>query len=181
MGMLSNTTNCRMTNITCHKKNSVMMILAAAGLLIAVSGCGKSRFADHKPVVPVRGTLLFNGKPAVGAVIWFHPLSDPTPKAVSSRGSVGSDGVFELTTYAKADGVPAGEHVITVYWPAPSKKPRNEDEESDLPPDLLQGRFATRQVSILRAKIGDKPVDFAPVDLGSAEVTKSREYRLRGK
>ncbi len=165
----------------CHKNNSVLMILVGAGLLIAMFGCGKSRFADRKPVVPVRGTVLFNGKPTVGAVIWFHPLDDPTPKAVSSRGSVGSDGVFELTTYTKADGSPAGEYVITAYWPDPFKKPRNEDEESDLPPDLLQGRFATRQVSILRAKIGDKPVEFAPVDLGSAEMTKSREYHLREK
>jgi hypothetical protein len=87
--------------------------------------------------------------------------------------------VFELTTYATNDGAPTGEYAITVYWPDPSKKPRSEDEESDLPPDLLQGGFATRQKTPLRATIGDKPVKFATVDLGTADVSKAREYRLQ--
>jgi hypothetical protein len=156
-----------------------MAIVTIASVLAGTGGCGKSNTPDYKPVVPVRGKVLVSGKPAAGAVVCFHPIADPGPRALRSHGRVGDDGVFSLTTYATTDGAPQGEYVVTVYWAAPSRTPRDEDDTSDLPPDLLRGRFAARETSILRTIVGDKPVEFAPVDLGSAEVTKAREYFLR--
>lgn len=156
-------------------------IVTGVGILAGGGGCGKSNTPNYKPVVPVRGKVVVSGKPASGAVVCFHPTADPGPRALRSHGRVGDDGVFSLTTYATTDGAPQGKYVVTVYWAAPSRTPRNEDDASDLPPDLLRGRFAVRETSVLRATIGDKPVEFAPVDLGSAEVTKAREYFLRDK
>ena len=162
-------------------KKIELVCLAGLGILAGTFGCGKSQIPNRKTVIPVKGTVFVGGRPAAGAVVCFHPLADPGSRALRSNGRVGDDGAFSLTTYVMADGAPEGEYVITVYWADPSKKPRNEDEESDLPPDLLKGRFATRQVSVLRAKVGGKATEFAPVDLGSNEVVKSREYCLREK
>lgn len=155
---------------------------AVVGILFATLGCAKSRMPERKAVVPVRGTMMSKGKPLEGAVVSLHPLTDANPRALRSHGRVGADGTFSLTTYDTADGAPQGEYIVTVYWADASKRPRDEDEEEgDLPPDLLKGRFATRQVSRLRARIGNEPIQFAPTDLGSEEVTKAREFYLREK
>lgn len=160
-------------------------LLTSAVVFGGMVGCGKSKARDLKPVVTVKGRVLFRGQPATRAIVVFHPISDPNPRALRSNGTVGPDGSFSLTTFVKDDGAPKGEYAVTVYWPDASKKPGKrmegpEEEEQDLP-DWLGGRFCSRNGSILRAAIGDKPVEFAPVDLGSDDVTKSREYRLREK
>jgi len=151
---------------------------AGAGVLAAVLGCGSSDTIASKAVVPVQGAIFVGNKPAVGAIVTFWPLDDANPKALPSQGRVGKDGTFSLTTYATADGAPAGNYVVAVYWPDPSKKPRNEEEEGDLAPDLLKKRFAVKGASVLRAKVGNKATVFARVDLDSAAATKSREYQL---
>lgn len=158
-----------------------LVVLVSAGIVAGTLGCGKSNLPDRKPVVSVRGTILFRGQPAAGAVVCLHPLGDSNPRALRSNGLVREDGTFALTTYVTADGTPQGDYVVTVYWADPAKRPHNEDEETDLPPDLLKGRFATREHSLLRAKVGDKPTEFAAVDLGSSEVASSREHHLREK
>jgi hypothetical protein len=156
---------------------------AIAGILAAASGCRESRVPDRESVVPVRGSVFVAGKPAAGAVVSFLPLGDSSPRALRSNGRAGNDGSFSLTTYVTADGAPVGEYVVTVYWADPAKTPPEEEEgeETDLAPDLLNGRFAAKDTSVLRATVGDKPIEFAPLDLGSSEVATSREYHLREK
>src|SRR5687767_10889460 len=92
--------------------------LALAAFALAGAGCGPSD-PGLKPVYPVQGSLFVKGKPAKGAVVMFHPLPLETgrPTALRSRGTVGDDGSFRLTTYNTDDGAPAGEYVVTVYWP----------------------------------------------------------------
>lgn len=149
--------------------------------LVAIVGCGKPSIS-RKGVVPVQGTILVDGKAAAGAVVSFHPLGDPNPNALPSHACVADDGTYSLTTYVTADGAPEGEYVVTVYWAETSKTPRTEEEEScDLPPDRLKKRFATKEASVLRAKVDGKPTVFAAVDLGANDVVKSKEYRLREK
>lgn len=152
-------------------------MLTAVGLLITSQGCERPKVANRQPVVPVRGEVQFQGKPATGAVLSFHPLGDVGTPPPRPRGTVGKDGVFELTTYAKNDGAPSGDYIITIYWPDASKKRVDEDGDSDeLPPDILNGRFAVKGRSALRARIGETPVEFAAVDLASADLTKSGEF-----
>lgn len=180
---LSNGILCGTVHVICNEKwRNLLPILVGAGLMLAAAGCEQPKVANRRPVVPVRGAALFKGKPAAGAILSFHPLNDVGPMTARPRSTVGSDGVFELTTYATNDGAPKGEYIITIYWPDPSKRPLNEDEDQDeLPPDLLNGRFAVKGKSVLRARIGDNPVEFAPIDLGATEVTKSEEFYLREK
>jgi len=163
------------------RKRITLAFWASIGVLVALVGCGKSSAPDRTAVFPVHGAIFVAGKPATGAVVSFHPLGNSNPRALRANGRVRDDGSFLLTTYVTGDGAPQGDYVVTVYWADPAKKPRNEDEESDLPPDLLKGRFAKREASLLRAKVGAKPNEFVPVDLDSSEVVKSREYHLREK
>jgi prepilin-type processing-associated H-X9-DG protein len=141
----------------------------------------KEDLPKHEPAVPVRGSILVDGKPAVGAIACFHPRNDPSPRAQRSYGRVGRNGAYSLTTFAKDDGAPQGEYVVTVYWADGGGEPHGGEETSSLRPDLLHGRFAARESSPLRATIGDKAVEFAPLDLGSSDVTQARIYQLQGK
>jgi hypothetical protein len=155
------------------------------GLLAAVPlvacGCGKSRVPDRVPVVPVRGTVLYEGKAAVGAVVSFHPASSADPRALRSNGKVREDGTFALSTYLTDDGAPEGTYIVTVYWADPSwHASADEDEQTDVAPDRFKGRFATREASLLRAKVGTEPVEFAPFDLASGELAAG-EYHLQTK
>jgi hypothetical protein len=53
------------------------------------------------------------------------------------HGEVGTDGKFQLGTFATADGAPAGEYVVTITWPE-TKTDATGDEVTH---DRLKGRF----------------------------------------
>jgi hypothetical protein len=107
-------------------------LLAFLGTL-AMAGCG----AAHESVFPVKGELYYQGKPAAGAVVFFHPVnaktanagnpaSDPTP-----TGRVRDDGSFELTTHSTNDGAPPGQYRVGVVWTR--AKGGGDDVENLLP------------------------------------------------
>ena len=76
---------------------------------------------------PVHGQVLYEGKPASGAVVFFHPQGASVPKADNSAGEhvgpsnmpigkVGPDGSFELTTGKSGRGAPPGLYAVTILW-----------------------------------------------------------------
>jgi hypothetical protein len=87
-----------------------LALVLAAGLL---SSCARN---TRKPVFPVRGQVYVNGKPAVGAKVFFTPLQTD-PDAVAPYGVVDAEGSFALTTYLTFDGAPEGRYVVTIRWP----------------------------------------------------------------
>jgi hypothetical protein len=89
---------------------------ALAGVLLLGASC-----SGRKTVYPVSGKVLFEGRPAAGAVVQFHPQDRADTGAVVPLGEVGPDGTFRLTTYAHEDGAPAGRYTVTVSWGVPSK------------------------------------------------------------
>lgn len=123
--------------------------------LAALTGCGPSD-PKEKSCVPVQGSLFVNDKPAVGAVVMFHPLplGEGRFEMVRSRATVGEDGTFKLSTYRTNDGAPEGEYAVTVYWPGKrATKPKNDDEGTDLPPDQLGLRFNEPAKTTLKATV----------------------------
>lgn len=124
-------------------------------LALVAAGCGPAETGE-KPVYPVHGEVLFNGKPAKGAVVMFHPLPLASGRfdMVRSRGTVGEDGSFHLSTYKTGDGAPEGEYAVTVYWPGKrTGKPAADEEGSDLPPDQLGLRFNDPAKTPLKAHV----------------------------
>ncbi len=85
--------------------------------LLGALGCAESR----PQVYPVKGQVYWSGKPAAGAVVFFHPVG----KAVDSQnpanelrptGHVEEDGTFELSTYGVKDGAAPGRYRVSVVW-----------------------------------------------------------------
>jgi hypothetical protein len=91
-------------------------------IAVICAGCSRS----GPTLYPVRGKILFEGQPARGATLVFHPLGNSDPNAVKPRAFVDRDGTFEVFTYAAGDGAPAGEYAVTVagrMWPGAGSRP----------------------------------------------------------
>lgn len=74
---------------------------------------------DTPKVEGVSGTVLVKDKPAVGAVVTFHPTDAAGQNKPRPRGVVQADGTFKLTSYSTGDGAAAGEYAVTLQWPEP--------------------------------------------------------------
>jgi hypothetical protein len=141
-----------------HRRASLrvgLLVLTAAGLAMLPSCAG-----GRKPVYSVNGQVLVNGKPAAGATVVFHPVGATTSDTLRPAAQVDAQGAFKLTTYAKDDGAPEGDYVVTVEWRPEKKTP------FDPPPaDRLNGRYGNTQVSPLRAHVERLPNDLEPFRL----------------
>src|SRR5262249_2552105 len=96
------------------------LFCAVAATALAISSCGGGRVK----VYPVHGKVVDEkGKPAVGAIVMFHPVAPPGKNVEAVSGTVDESGEYRLTTYTNGDGAPAGEYVVTITWPEPRKSP----------------------------------------------------------
>jgi hypothetical protein len=85
------------------------------GVLLAVSLVSCAKAPNHAPVFPVKGRVLYEGRPAPGAVVILHS-TDVAPNASRPHARVDANGEFELTTYRAGDGAPAGTYKVTLEW-----------------------------------------------------------------
>ena len=109
------------------EKRRQRLPLAASVLAAALlTSCQRG---DRKPVFPVNGSVFYQGRPAEGARVAFHPGRDPNAHGLRPQAVVAADGSFRLTTFINHDGAPAGDYYVTVYWPAPGP----EDETRPRP------------------------------------------------
>jgi hypothetical protein len=131
-----------------------------AAILLATLLTTSCQRGDRKPVVRVTGSFFFQGRPAQGARVAFHPSRDPRDRGLCPQGVVAADGSFQLTTYTAADGAPPGDYVITVYWPAPGP-----DDDVHVHPDRLGGHYADLRTTPLTATVPGKAVDLDRFDL----------------
>ena len=125
---------------------SAKKFLGLACLLAALLACSCGKTEARRPVFPVQGKVLFDGKPLANAFLVFHPLDDqaaPRPVAYAE-----GDGSFVPTTYDSADGAPVGSYAVTVEWRRP---PSNEET---LPSEnLLPARYAKAATTPLKIQI----------------------------
>lgn len=120
-------------------------------MLPLLSGCGSGEL----PVYSVSGEVRYQGKPADGAEIIFHPQggSDES-KQIRPNGRTDESGKFNLTTYKMGDGAPAGEYKISITLPGPIPGANPKDKSAaHAGPDLLQGRYAEAEKSGLKATV----------------------------
>ncbi len=104
-------------------------ILFALGLLSAGCGRGRTPVAVH----PVKGQVLYAGKPAAGVKVYLLPTSAPTVPDVPNNphGVTGSDGNFQLTTFKENDGAAEGGYQVIMVWPPATKSDDLEESDSD--------------------------------------------------
>lgn len=140
---------------------------ARLAALIAVVAAGCSEAPGEKPVFKVHGRLTFEGKPMRKALISFYSLDGD--RSTPSHGTADDQGRYVLHTYRADDGGPAGEYVVTIYWPAPRPRAAAKDEFVDPVDadqintiDRLKNRYSQAGVTKLRAKVvpRDNEIDF---------------------
>ena len=139
-------------------RRSVAMAMTVALILAANSiGCGEKQ-TPRAPLGHVAGTLLVDGRPAAGAMVWFNMRSGT---GIRPMARVGDDGKFQPSTYVPNDGVVPGEYVLTVTWPAT----KIIDGEEMFGPDQLNNRYADpqRPVASITVKEGENQLD--PIEL----------------
>jgi len=126
-------------------------LLTSVSLVAAVVSCSKP---PQKPVTyPVTGRVLYEGKPAVGAVVILHP-ADGSITGDRPRAKADATGEFTLTTFTTGDGAPSGEYVVTVGW-----KQTGDHPEQGI--DLLPAAYSDPKTSTLKATIasgGNEPL-----------------------
>jgi hypothetical protein len=100
-----------------------------------------------KEVYPVRGEVFFNGQPAKGALVHFHPVDEE--ECAPAFAEVQEDGSFQLTTTDTFDGAEAGDYVVTINW----RDEEKVDGETISGPDRLGERYSRPATSKLKATV----------------------------
>lgn len=114
---------------------------------LALPACSRE---GRPPLHPVRGTVTFQKRPAVRAVVVLRPVSPGPLKDTLPHGEVQPDGSFRVGTFAADDGAPAGEYIVTITWPEVRPEPGGGESMGG---DRLGGRYSNPAKSPWRIQI----------------------------
>jgi len=81
-------------------------------LVAVVASCN----SKDQPI-PIKGTVMLDGKPVAGAAVRFTPGQGGGRPAF---GATQEDGSYRLTTVQPEDGALPGEYIVTILWEAPT-------------------------------------------------------------
>lgn len=137
----------------------------AWALLMGISGCGQTE--QRRDVVPVRGQVFWQSKPAAGALVVLCPdgaaaaagWPEGYPRAVA-----GEDGSFRIGTYDQEDGAPEGQYKVTITWMMPSPKSERSDSEA-LTVDRLAGKYGDPAASAFSVTVAAPESELPRLDL----------------
>ncbi len=133
-------------------RRSARGIAGAIAMAVGAWGCSEGGDPGLKvPVFPVKGKVTFEGEPASGAFVTFHPKTPPKPgeTPTSPRATVQPDGAFALTTATEGDGAPAGEYAVTVQW----MKPIKQGKDAVPGPNVVPKSYAEPSTTPLTATV----------------------------
>src|SRR5262249_53332966 len=101
------------------------------------------------PTHPVTGTVTLDGKPRAGATVGFHRRNPETEKyTTAADGLTDETGRFQLSTYTRFDGCPAGEFTVTVVKTGKGYYDREAPEKS-----LIPEKYATPDKSEIKVTV----------------------------
>lgn len=124
-------------------KTAFSLISIAAFVLLPM-GCSETK---EIPVLHhVEGKVTFEGKPAGGAIVLYHPVGDDSAESIKPRAISGTDGKYVLSYVGDEDGAPAGEYRVTVKWTRSGDHPEQGT-------DLLPSRYHDSTSSGLRVTV----------------------------
>jgi hypothetical protein len=139
-----------------HSRRRLLIALASLSLALLVPACAKG---PRKPVYPVHGQVLVEGRPAPRAIVTFHPVG----AAEDLRPSAQTDdqGKFTLTSYSGGDGAPEGRYAVTVTC-FRALAARNLSEGDENTRNVLPSRYANPATSQLQATVSKGNNDLPP-------------------
>lgn len=137
-------------------------------ILFGACGCGGGG-AGRPDLVPVTGTVMYNGKPIAGASVSFWKEGAPRPAA----GITDSDGKFSLSMFDPNDGAMVGENVITVSKAAAVAPTSSDDMSAMLNDPTKRTMMMEKQNDKNKTKEDVKPE--VPVKYGDRKTTPLKE------
>ncbi len=132
-------------------------------LILAISmtaGCNSG-----PKLMPVTGSVTVKGKPAEGAVILLHPENK---ELTTASGVADAQGAFKLVSGPDSPGVQTGKYKVTITWPDPAIKPTKAQLMQGLfepGPDLLKGKYATKDKTTLSVEVTVETTALPPYEL----------------
>lgn len=111
-----------------------------------------------------KGTLTYNGQPAVGASVtfWPLPLKPNDWQAIKPKAIVAADGTFEPNSYDINDGAVQGEYAVTARWTG---------EEGGQGPDLFKGKYSDPNTPLAKVTITEGENTLPPIALTGPNLT----------
>lgn len=122
-------------------------ILVVIGLCSPLAGCS-SKVPTHAAGGKV---TLGDGSPLPAGFITFRSLDHP--EHFAARGTIQSDGSFELMTFTPGDGAVVGKHQVLITTPAPLDRPGFETP----PTPQIDTRFSNYNTSGLEYTVTEDP------------------------
>jgi hypothetical protein len=145
----------------------VLIVGGGTLLIVGVAFWIVNAFFLKPSIYPTEGVVLYQGKPAVGALVTFHP-EKPEPGKALPVGVVMQDGTFKLTTRKPGDGCPPGKYLVTVT--------RGNAEDAHLDPGMGRGSRGWSPPAKKKGKAGPLPAKYAkPETSGLNAEVKSRK------
>lgn len=143
--------------------------VAVAGAMLWLSGCNSDPGpkAVIEKVVPVSGTLTYQGKPLENFQVTLVP-SDGRRAAV---GITDKNGKFTMGTNETGDGAPPGTHKVAVSWAGPPAETGATEQIVDEPEKLpkadvsLPATFANPETSGLTQEVPEAGLTDWKLDL----------------
>ena len=127
----------------------------AIGLMpLLNTGCGESQV----PVFPVAGQVTYEGEPAVGAQVVFHPVGHKLPEDEAAIGSVKEDGSFDASIYGNG-GIPAGQYAVTIQW----RKLVETDGGFGTGPDVLPEQYSKADTTPIKVTVKEEKNVLDPI------------------
>jgi len=134
--------------------------------IVAANGCSDGRISRY----PVAGTVLIDGQPAEGVLVFFCPIN-PSPELEHLRpaGKTDASGEFNLTTIEEDDGAPAGQYKVLAKWPKPMPvvDDGRDGRGTPLGPDRLKNKYYNLDTTPLTATIEEQSNDLPPFELSA--------------
>lgn len=131
------------------------LTMVAVGLMPLLStGCGESQVT----VFPVAGQVTYEGEPAVGAQVVFHPVGHKLPEDETAIGSVKEDGSFDASIYGNG-GIPAGEYTVTIQW----RKLVETDGGFGTGPDVLPEQYGKAYTTPIKVTVKEEKNVLDPI------------------
>jgi hypothetical protein len=160
-----------------NKQGPIMRIAFCILLLVAAAGCSSSsgEAPEGVDLHAAGGKVLFKGQPVEGATVSFEPAAPgPTGPGRGAFSRTNAEGVFELRTFADAEGATPGEYLVSITKNAVEGTLSNEEMDrltnsgQPVPPPvtrpLLPAKYGDAKQSGLKATItsdGENQFEFA--------------------
>jgi hypothetical protein len=139
---------------------SLAVVFTGAALMIVGCGSGEPQLP---PLHPVKGSVKFRGRPAVGFRVVFHPQTDIGKLQFAPSAITGETGEFELRSYHPSDGAPVGDYAVTFEWPDHLNKDTDTDPVPEV--DKLRGVYANPASSKIHIQVKPGLNELAPFEL----------------